>query len=163
MNSVKIYGANSGRYGTSRDAQERFWRNIIGGLASSRFHRPLSGLGLNPTAQSHIKSMRMFLAELDIFSCEPHNDLLENRSWNEAYCTAQPGVQYGVFFPDGGDVRLNISRCESNSLCLKWLNIKESQWHSSKYVHRSSGETWLSISTPSEDGYWAAVVSTNKE
>ncbi|MDF1515885.1 MAG: hypothetical protein P1S60_18905, partial [Anaerolineae bacterium] len=40
MNSVKIYGANSGQYGSTRDAQERFWRNIFGGLASSRFHRP---------------------------------------------------------------------------------------------------------------------------
>jgi hypothetical protein len=34
MNSVKIYGANSGRYGSTRDGQERFWRNIFGGLAS---------------------------------------------------------------------------------------------------------------------------------
>ena len=40
INNVKIYGANSGRYGSTRDAQERFWRNIFGGLASSRFHRP---------------------------------------------------------------------------------------------------------------------------
>lgn len=44
MNSVKIYGANSGKYGSTRDAQERFWRNTFGGLASSRFHRPPTGL-----------------------------------------------------------------------------------------------------------------------
>ena len=29
LNSVKIYGANTGSYGTNRDAQERFWRNIL--------------------------------------------------------------------------------------------------------------------------------------
>ena len=42
INTVKIYGANSGYYGRDRDAQERFWRNIFGGLASTRFHRPPS-------------------------------------------------------------------------------------------------------------------------
>ncbi len=80
MNSVKIYGANSGRYGSTRDGQERFWRNIFAGLAASRFHRPTSGLGLNWIAQSNIKSMRMLVEELNVFTCEPHNDLLENRS-----------------------------------------------------------------------------------
>ena len=104
MNSVKIYGANSGRYGSTRDAQERFWRNIFGGLASSRFHRPLSGLGLSDIAQAHIRSMRMFTDQMDLWSCEPHNDLLGNRSWNEAYCTANPGVEWAVFYPDGGNV-----------------------------------------------------------
>ena len=43
MNSVKFYGANSGRYGSTRDAQIRFWHNIFGGLASSRFIAPLQG------------------------------------------------------------------------------------------------------------------------
>ncbi|MEE2752499.1 MAG: aldo/keto reductase [Candidatus Latescibacterota bacterium] len=45
INSVKIYGANTGGYWSIRDAQERFWRNIVGGLATTRFHRPLAGLG----------------------------------------------------------------------------------------------------------------------
>ena len=45
MNSVKIYGPNTGPFGTHRDAQERLWRNIFGGLASSRFHRLVEGPG----------------------------------------------------------------------------------------------------------------------
>ena len=93
MNSVKIYGANSGQYGSTRDAQERFWRSIFCGLASSRFHRPPAGLGLGEIPQAHIRSLRMFTDAMDITACEPHNDLLRNRSWNEG--TAPPaGVEY---------------------------------------------------------------------
>ena len=52
MNNVKIYGADSGRFGTTVDAQERFWRNVYGGMASARFHRPESDLGLSSTASA---------------------------------------------------------------------------------------------------------------
>lgn len=45
MNNVKIYGADGRRFGSSLDGKERFWRNIFGGMASVRFHRPSSGLG----------------------------------------------------------------------------------------------------------------------
>jgi len=157
MNSVKIYGANSGRYGSTRDAQERFWRNIFGGLASSRFHRPASGLGLNVIAQAHIRSMRMFTDALDIFTCEPHNDLLSDRSWNEAYCTANPGVAYGVFFPDGGNVQLDVGAAGGRSLTLRWLDIRQSGWSGTKTVSADE-QGLLHLVTPTEEGYWAALV-----
>jgi hypothetical protein len=157
MNSVKIYGANSGRYGSTRDAQERFWRNIFGGLASSRFHRPLSGQGLNEIAQAHIKSMRLFTNAIDIFACEPHNDLLQNRSWNEAYCTANPGSEYGVFFPDGGDVLLDVSSTRDQPLTLHWLSIRESEWIGQpRTIEAADGP--VRLTTPAEEGYWAALV-----
>jgi hypothetical protein len=138
MNSVKIYGANSGRYGTTRDAQERFWRNIFGGLASSRFHRPTSGLGLSVIAQAHIRSMRMFMDALTSSPARRTYDLLHNRSWNEAYCTANPGVEYGVFFPDGGNVQLDVSAAEGRPLTLRWLDIRQSRWSGAKAVRRMS-------------------------
>ena len=159
MNSVKIYGANTGYYGTTRDAQERFWRNVFGGLASSRFHRPPSGLGLNPIAQAHLRSMRMLLAELDIFACEPHIDLVSHRSPNEAYCTAQPGVAYAVFFPDGGDVLLDIAAAADRALTLQWLEIRASRWATdpTEVSVEMDGRT-LRLRTPTEEGYWVALV-----
>jgi len=164
MNSVKIYGANSGKFGSTRDGQERFWRNIFGGLASSRFHRPPSGLGLNKIAQSHIKSMRMLTSEMNIFKCEPHNDLLQNRSWNEAYCTANPGFEYAVFFPDGGDVLLDVSAANGKLLDIRWLDIRKSRWIDE--TSDSSEKTWngkfLRLKTPTEEGYWAALVKTRR-
>lgn len=155
MNSVKIYGANSGRYGSTRDAQERFWRNVFGGLASSRFHRPPAGLGLSPIAQAHIRSLRMFTDALYIFDCEPHNDLLSNRSWNEAYCTARPGVKYGVFFPDGGDVLLDVSAA-AHPLTLRWLDIRAGCW--SDEARLQVGNGLIRLATPTEEGYWAVLV-----
>ncbi len=165
MNSVKIYGANSGRYGSTRDAQERFWRNIFGGLASSRFHRPPSGLGLNKIAQAHIKSMRMLTDAMDIFTCEPHNDLLENRSWNEAYCTANRGVEYAVFFPDGGNVLLDVSAASGRPLSVRWLDIRKCQWTSELAPADTAAQIengdHLRLITPTEEGYWAALIQAS--
>jgi len=158
MNSVKIYGANSGRYGSTRDGQERFWRNIFGGLATSRFHRPPAGLGLNEIAQAHIKSMRMLTNEMGIFACQPHNDLLANRSWNEAYCAANPGVEYAVFFPDGGNVLLDVSDASDKLLTVRWLDIKKSQWAGKASRAEIETDRSLQLITPTEEGYWAALI-----
>jgi hypothetical protein len=157
MNSVKIYGANSGRYGSSRDAQERFWRNVLGGLASSRFHRPVAGLGLSAVAQTHIPSMRLFADELDIFRSEPHNELLANRSWNEAYCTARPGAAYGVFFTDGGNVLLDVSAAQA-PLIVRWLEIRACRWTGPAQPIEREGPGQVRLVTPREEGYWAAIV-----
>ena len=161
MNSVKIYGANSGRYGSTRDAQERFWRNIFGGLASSRFHRPPSGLGLNTIAQAHIKSMRMFTQAMNIFECEPYLDLLSSRSWNEAYCIANPGVEYAVFFTDGGNVLLDVSAIDApQRLSIRWLDIRKSLWLEQTTNIDLEDDQYLRLQTPAEEGYWAVLVQT---
>ena len=160
MNSVKIYGANTGAYGTTRDAQERFWRNVFGGLASSRFHRPESGLGLNEIARAHIRSMRMLAAEIDLFASAPHTELLANRSRNEAYCTALPGTTYAVFFPDGGDVNLDVSAASGRTFSAHWMAIGESRWIAPPVTLEavSDGTAILRLITPLEAGYWAVVV-----
>ena len=158
MNSVKIYGANTGSYGSTRDGQERFWRNIFGGLSSSRFHPPTSGLGLSQIAQAHIRSLRAVTDAIDIFTCEPHNDLISERSWNEAYCTAHPGVEYAVFFPDGGNVLLDVGAAEGIKLRVRWMEIRRSEWSRDEVVE--TGKT-LRLETPTEEGYWAAVVEVN--
>ena len=47
MNTTKTYGADGNKFGHSdQDAIERFWRHLLGGAASIRFHRPDSGLGI---------------------------------------------------------------------------------------------------------------------
>ena len=158
MNSVKIYGANSGRYGSTRDAQERFWRNIFGGLASSRFHRPLAGLGLSAIAQVHIKAMRLLVKAFDVFACAPHRELLGNCSWNEAYCLANPGTAYAVFFPDGGDVWLDVSAAEGKALALRWLDIRGGAWWSEAAPVQPDSEGRLRLTTPVEEGYWTALI-----
>ncbi|MBN1562927.1 MAG: hypothetical protein JXA10_03765 [Anaerolineae bacterium] len=163
MNSVKIYGANTGRYGTNRDGQERFWRNVLGGLAAARFHRPPAGLGLSEIAQAHLRSMRMLTQEVDVFACEAHNDLLQNRSGNEAHCMAQPGREYVVFFPDGGNVLLDVSDAKG-SLNVRWLDIRQSQWLDADKISVEvlDMKNYARLVTPAEDGFWAALIQVKQ-
>jgi len=154
LNNVKIYGADEyGRFGNDRDGMERFWRNIFGGLASARFHRPTSGLGLNEKARANIRSMRMLTDKMNIYTCAPHNDLLSNRESNEAYCLANPGAEYAVYFPNGGEVTLDISRLKKPAT-IRWLEVMKSRWLDAQRVE---GKSKLTLRCPSQ-GYWAVLV-----
>jgi hypothetical protein len=153
LNCVKIYGADTGRFGNDRDGMERFWRNILGGLASARFHRPDSGLGLGEKAQANLKSMRMLLDEMNVFTCEPHNDLLGDRQENEAYCLSNPGTEYAVFFPDGGEVTLEVGSLPSSAR-VRWLKIMKAEWMRAVPVKAGSK---LTLTCPSKD-YWVLLV-----
>jgi hypothetical protein len=155
INNTKIHGADSGPVwaGTTRNAQEKFWRNVFGGSASSRFHRPPTGLGLSEAAQVHIKSLRMLTDATHVFGCVPRNDLLSDRQPNEAYCLAEPGRQYAVYFPDGGEVSLDIS-ASKGTLQLRWLDITRSAWQEPQPV---TGGGSLKVKTPGQ-GPWAVLV-----
>jgi len=153
INNIKIYGADEGRFGNTRDGLERFWRNIFGGMASSRFHRPPSGQGLNEAAQAHIKSMRMLTDSMDIFTSEPHNDLLSNRKENGAYATANPGKEYAVYFPSGDSVAIDLNAVQG-SVKTKWLDITASLW-AKEEILKGGGVVTLS---PPGTGHWAVLI-----
>ena len=157
INNIKIYGADGGRFGSTRDGLERFWRNVFGGFASARFHRPDSGVGLSKIAQAHLKSMRMITDEMDVFRCEPNNELLSNREDNEAYTFAHPGKEYAVYFPKGGSVDLNLSvgkRSDAETVKIRWLNILKSAWTTEQEIPFSDS---ITLSTPTES-HWAVLV-----
>lgn len=153
MNVVKIYGADTGPYGTDRDGEERFWRGMLGGLATSRFHRPPAGLGLSPKAQAHLKSMRMLLSEIHLPEGEPRLDILGNRHANEAYLHAAPGKHYAVYFTDGGEVRLEMLT-ERGRWRLRWLDILNSRWADERMVEAGT----VLLAAPAA-GHWAAVLT----
>jgi len=113
---------------------------------------------LSEIAQSHIQSMRMLIDEMDVYICEPHIDLLQNRSWNEAYCTAHPGYEYAVFFPDGGNVLLDVSAATGRSLSIRWLDIRKRAWTGAAAPIQVEGNGLVHLITPAEEGYWAALV-----
>ncbi|MCP4257945.1 MAG: hypothetical protein GY774_10520 [Planctomycetes bacterium] len=153
LNNVKIYGADTGRFGKDRDGMERFWRNIFGGLASARFHRPASGQGLGNNAQSNIRSMRMITDRMNVFTCSPSKNLLSDREDNEAYCFANPGTEYAVYFPKGGEVTLDISAMKK-SVTVRWLDVMKSKWSGRK---RIKGKSKITLTCPSQS-YWAVLV-----
>ncbi|MBS3776200.1 MAG: hypothetical protein KGY70_13480 [Bacteroidales bacterium] len=163
LNNVKIYGGTIGSWTTSvEEGTRRFWRNIFGGCASARFHRPgpskqYFGLGLSDLAQTHIKSMRMFMENFDIFSCEPANHFMNNRGLNEAYCIAEEDEQYAVYFPDGGDCKLTINY-STGEWEKRWLDISNSAWHEAEPLN---GGNRLTLETPG-DGQWAVLITPSE-
>lgn len=155
LNNVKIYGADTGHYGTDRDGLERFWRSILGGAASARFHRPDSGLGLSEKAQAHLRSGRLFAKSFDVFRAQPdaEHELLDDRSADEAYLSYVPGRQYAVYFPDGGQVQLDLSGADGQ-FTFGWLDIGRSRWQPEQQVQAGSA---VPLQAPGP-GHWVAVL-----
>lgn len=175
INHVKVYGAesvsdrsdrsdgsDSGGQALHRDALARFWRNIIGASASSRFDCPPAGIGLNELAQAHIKSMRLLMRELDIFRCTPDSasKLLSDREVNEAYLTCIAGEQYAVYFPDGGSVNLDLSAVK-DTFAVKWLDIGNTKWQSAPQGGVKGGSS-IPLKTPGS-GHWLALLTKKRE
>lgn len=156
FNNVKIYGTDEDNpsAGSATEAIERFWRNLIGGAASARFHRPSRwGIGLDDRAKSQIRSVRMIEEAVPFLELSPRNDLLSDRRPNEAYCAADPESAYVIYFPEGGAVDLTPSETDS-SLEVRWLDADEATWADTDSVR---GGGWCSLSVPGS-GNWLAVI-----
>ena len=145
------------------EAGAKFWRAVFAGAASIRFHRhtPLrtgglrEGFGLAPEGQRHLQSMREFVASVRLFTMEPRNDLLLDRTDDEAYCLAEPGRQYAVFFTGNGDrsVRIHLSNTD-HSLELRWLNVATSRWEHEGTLPRPRE---YKLTAP-HSGHWVAMM-----
>ncbi len=151
VNIVKIYETGS-------EPPKRMWRSIFAGASSARFHRPgytqyFWGIGLNSIAMTNVKSLRMFTDEMNIFRCEPDNTLLSNRASGEAYCMAEKGKQYAVYFSNGGSVNLDMTGA-SGEFDLKWLDIANSDWGATSTI---SGGGMVTLATPGS-GQWAVLI-----
>jgi len=156
FNNVKIYGTDEDNpsAGSAAEAVERFWRNIVGGAAAVRFHRPSRwGIGLDERARSQIRSVGLLTDAVDLVSLAPRPDLLANRRPNEAYCAAKPGRSYVVYFTDGGAVDLDLTGVDV-TLSVRWLDADRAAWTDSGSVE---GGGHRSLSAPG-DGNWLAVV-----
>jgi hypothetical protein len=150
------------------EAGAKFWRVVFGGGASVRFHRHTptrpgglrEGFGLAPEAQSHIRSLRMLVDAIHVFSMEPRNDLLSQRTSNEAYCLAEPGQQYAVFFTGDGDSQVEIESIASGrSFELRWLDIATSCWAKRAAISSCQDYTLRAPDT----GHWVAVLTGSKQ
>jgi hypothetical protein len=159
MNNNKIYGGSALGGGTT-EGVNKFWRNILGGVATSRFHRPgprhgFFSIGLSELAQTQIRSARLLAESFDVFRAMPDVDsrLLLDRQTNEAYLAYIPGEQYAVYFIDGGVVSLDLSDAQGE-FTLKWLDISNTRW---------TREKSLPVGRPAEiaapgNGHWVALI-----
>ena len=120
MNNTKIYAFKG--TGGSTESVRRFWRNILGGCASARFHRPhpvedperryefqegLAGIGLSPLAQGHLSSMRTLMEALGWPALEPDLGFVELVAQEPRYVRTEN--THVVYTRDaGGRMRLYI-------------------------------------------------------
>jgi hypothetical protein len=156
LTNVKIYGSDgSGLFGTSREATERFWRDIFAGCASARFHE--KHLGDSELALRMVRSARELTSAFDLFHCAPHNELLAERAPNQAYCLANPGKEYVVYFPTGGRVQLQTAGLEGQAE-LRWYNIERGTWMEPTRIPELRP---IALATPGE-GQWAVLVQASR-
>jgi len=152
MNNVKVYGRPRPRVPAELSLSlDRWWQNIFGGCASTRFHRPDSGLGLDETAQKMIRAARTFTDAFDIFRCAPRPDLLDEREENEAYCLADPGSVYALYFPTGGEVVLHT---EGGPFTLRWFDVETATFGPPESV----GTGDIRLRTPNTSQIWLALL-----
>jgi hypothetical protein len=167
VNNIKNYGAT--RHGED-ESIARFCRIVFAGCASARFHRPHPledpeahqassdfGLGLSPLAQKIIQSMRWVTDEIEFASAEPRNDLLSERDDNEAYLLAEPGKQYALYFPKGGEVRLDLTTA-GGRWEIQWRNVLVGTIQSGEPLQ---GGKSVIIKSPGS-GHWTAVLKPKK-
>jgi hypothetical protein len=154
LNTVKTYGADTGRYGNDQDGVERWWRHVIGGAAAARFHRPDSGLGLSNKAVNSIRAARQLETLMYYWDLEPANALLKNRSNNEAYLAADPGHAYALYFTHGGEVTLDLSG-HAGVYQLKWIDIDSGKWDRTETIQ---GGKPVTIAAPG-NGNWVAGIT----
>jgi len=154
LNSVKIYGADTGRYGTDRDGVERFWRLLLGGAAAVRFHRPDSGLGLSDKAKASIQAARKVESLIPWYELQPAMELLAEREPNEAYAAAKSGQASVVFFTDGGEVTVDLSAAQGQ-LQLHWIDISTGQWGTKGELTAGCS---VKLKAPAA-GPWVAVIA----
>lgn len=157
LNNVKVYGNDGGAHQTTQNGIDSFVKNILVGASGARFHRPTSGQGLNETAQSVIKSMRMLSEKSDLFNGTPANELLENREENEAFCRAVPGNEYIIYFPGGGDVDLLVPN-GADQISVEWLQINNPVWED--FIILPTDENKVKIKTPDQRS-WLAYLKIN--
>lgn len=153
---TKIYSAGETSFGsgTPQDGVERFWRNLLGGSASSRFHRPTAGIGINDVAQACIRSVRKAETLVRFWKIEAHMELLGEREENEAYLAAQPGTAYVLLFCRGGAVTLDLTG-QGGAFAGRWIDVTTGEWGTEFEL---AGGAPRPIAAPSE-APWVAVIT----
>jgi hypothetical protein len=63
-----------------------------------------------------------------------------------------------VFFPDGGDVFLDVSAASGRPLSIRWLDIRRSEWLGDPAPRQPDASGSIRLVTPAEEGYWAVLV-----
>jgi len=165
INNVKVYGSDEYppvsayqqrvyyRWG-SQSALRSFVMNVLGGCASTRFHRNESnGLGLTEPARNCIEAVRKLESLIKMWEVDPDDSLLSEHDAVEVFLAAKAGEQYAIYFVDGGSTVLTLP--ERHDYQLRWISIETGRWGPEGSLV-DGGKT--AISAPAEGGWIATVI-----
>lgn len=152
-NNVKVYGNDGGPHQTTQNGIACFIRNVMLGSAAVRFHRPPTGQGINEIAQHVIKSMRLIADEMDFFNGQPFDQAIVEKETDEAYCRGIRGKEYLVYFPDGGEVKIDLD-LGGKSGSIRWINPLKSEWEHEGKIKPGQA---ITLTSPGE-GNWLALI-----
>jgi hypothetical protein len=170
INNTKNYGSSEWlpksnyhkrvwRRWTTESAVQRYVLNVIGGCASTRFHRnPIGGIGLTKPAQDCIKALRKLESLVRMWELAPRNDLLADYEDSKVFLSADPGRIYVLFFLEGGSAGLDLDGCKGD-FRLKWINVLTGQWGGTATI---TGGKKVKISTPDDGCRLLAIVPLKK-
>ncbi len=166
VNNTKNYGSSewppsSGyhkrvwRRWTTESAVQRYVLNVVGGCASTRFHRnPIGGIGLTQPAQDCIGTLRKLEGLVRMWKLAPRDDLLTEYEESKVFLSADPGRAYVLFFLEGGSAILDLTGCDGD-FRIKWINVLTGKW--GKECKIASGEK-VTVSSPASGSWIAAIV-----
>ena len=131
VNSTKVYGSDEGHWLdrgiTTEHAVQTFFRNITGGFASSRFHRPPSGLGLSPISINCLTTMRKIEEKVRMWDVDPRMDLLENKGDNMVFLSANEGESYLIYFTGQDTVIIDLNDYKF-PFTIDWITAEKADW-----------------------------------
>ena len=158
VNSTKIYGSDEEGSWKSRGISEEhavqtFFRNLTGGFASSRFHRPIYGLGLGQTSINCMKTIREIETIVKFWEITARMDLLTENEKGEAYISAKEGEYYLIYFTNDGGVKLDLNK-QKGKFIVKWIDIKSAEWIGQEKVKAGS---MIDLKARSENGCIAVL------
>ena len=156
INTVKTYGADGNKFGhTDNDGLERFWRHLLGGCASARFHRPPAGLGLGPKAQAAIRAVREVEKLVPFWTLKPATKRLGERKPNEAYLASAGDAAHVVYFPKRGEVEIAL---RGKNWGIWWFRCDKSVRTEPSLLQ---GGGSVRLRAPGE-GHWVGVLVRDK-
>ena len=155
INTTKTYGATGNKFGhNDQDAIERYWRHLLAGAASARFHRPDSGLGINDKAFACIKSARLVEKAVSFWDLSPAMNLVQTAEDNDAYAAENAGEAMVIFIT--GQHRVNVDlKNLPDQFQLTWIDVDQGVQHSGK---RIQSEGYLEL-IPPHKGNWVGVLT----
>jgi hypothetical protein len=156
VNCVKVYGGMNSSWGSgsNEDGIERFVRNVIGGCAAVRHHRPPTGNGLGARSQACIQSVRKIETMVKMWDMKPHMELLSDTEDDEAYLTAKPGENYVILFTNGGSVTLDLND-SPGEFSGRWISIGNGSWGEKFSLN---GGSLTEIASPDQGGWFAVII-----